>query len=50
MLRKENKMAVVDRDSQKEHPRDILLIITIAPNLKEKYMTQVPEEIEGKVT
>ena len=43
-------MAAVTRETQEEHPRNDLSRNTSVPRINEEYITQVFEEIEGRVT
>ena len=43
-------MAAVARETQKEHPRNGQSRNTSVPRINEEYITQVFEEIEGRVT
>ena len=43
-------MAAVTRETQKEHPRNGQSRNTSVPRINEEYITQVSEEIEGRVT
>ena len=49
-LRNKRKLAAVTRETQKEHPRNGQLRNTSVPRINEEYITQVSEEIEGRVT
>ena len=49
-LRKIQKLAAVTRETQKEHPRSGQSRNTSVPRMNEEYITQVSEEIEGRVT
>ena len=44
------KLAAVTRDTQEEHPRNGQSRNTSVPRINEEYITQVSEEIEGRVT
>ena len=43
-------MAAVTRETQEEHPRTGQSRNTSVPRINEEYITQVSEEIEGRVT
>ena len=49
-LRNKRKLAAVTRGTQEEHPRNGQSRNTSVPKVNEEYITQVFEEIEGKVT
>ena len=49
-LRNKGKIDVVNLEIQREHPRNILLRDINAPRVIEEYITQVSEDIEGRVT
>ena len=49
-LRNKRKLAVVTTETQKEHPRNGQSRNTSVPRINEEYITQVSEEIEGRVT
>ena len=49
-LRNERKLAAVTRETQVEHPRNGQSRNTSVPRINEEYITQVSEEIEGRVT
>ena len=49
-LRNKGKLAAVTRETQEEHPRDGQSRNTSVPRINEEYITQVSEEIEGRVT
>ena len=49
-LRNKRKLAAVIRETQEEHPRNGLSRNTFVPRINEEYITQVSEEIEGRVT
>ena len=49
-LRNKRKLAAVTRQIQEEHPRNGQSRNTSVPRIKEEYITQVSEEIEGRVT
>ena len=44
------KLAALNKENCKEHPRSNLAQNSIAPRSQEEYITQVSEEIEGRVT
>ena len=49
-LRNKRKLAAVTRETQDEHPRNGQSRNTSVPRINEEYITQVSEEIEGRVT
>ena len=49
-LRNKRKLAAVTRETQEEHPRNGQSRNTSIPRINEEYITQVSEEIEGRVT
>ena len=49
-LRNKRKLAAVTRETQEEHPRNGQSRNTSVPRINEEYLTQVYEEIEGRVT
>ena len=49
-LRIKRKFAAVTRETQEEHPRNGQSRNTSVPRVNEEYITQVSEEIEGRVT
>ena len=49
-LRNKRKFAAVTRQTQEEHPRNGQSRNTSVPRNNEEYITQVCEEIEGRVT
>ena len=49
-LRNKRKLAAVTREIQEEHPRNGQSRNTSVPGINEEYITQISEEIEGKVT
>ena len=49
-LRNKRKLAAVTRETQEEHPRNGQSRNTSVPRTNEEYITQVSEEIEGRVT
>ena len=48
--RNKRKLAAVTRETQEEHPRNGQSRNTSVPRIDEEYITQVSEEIEGRVT
>ena len=48
--RNKRKLAALKKENCKEHPRSNLAQNSIAPRSQEDYITQVSEEIEGRVT
>ena len=48
--RNKKKLAALNKEKCEEHPRSNLAQNSIAPRLQEDYITQVSEEIEGRVT
>ena len=50
ILRNKRELAVLNKENCEEHPRSNLAKISIVPRSQEDYMTQVSEEIEGRVT
>ena len=48
--RNKRKVAAINKEDCKEHPRSSLAQNSSAPRSQEDYITQVSEEIEGKVT
>ena len=48
--RNKRKLAALNRENCKEHPRSNLAQNSSAPRSQEDYITQVSEEIEGRVT
>ena len=48
-MRNKRKLAAVTRETQKEHPRNGQSRNTSVPRINEEYITQVSEEIEGRV-
>ena len=50
MLRNKRKLAAVTRETQEEHPRNGQSRNTSVPRINEEYITQLSEEIEGRVT
>ena len=48
-LRNKRKLAAVTRETQEEHPRNGQSRNTSVPRINEEYITQVSEEIEGRV-
>ena len=49
-LRNKRKLAAVTRETQEENPRNGQSRNTSAPRINEEYITQVSEEIEGRVS
>ena len=49
-LRNKRKLAAVTRESQEENPRNGQSRNTSIPRINEEYITQVSEEIEGRIT
>ena len=49
-LRNKRKLAAVTRETQEEHPRNGQSRNTSVPRINEESITQVSEEIEGRVT
>ena len=49
-LRNKRKLAAVTRETKKEHPRNSQSRNTSVPRINEEHITQVAEEIEGRVT
>ena len=49
-LTSKRKLAAPNKQNHDEHPRDILAQNTEVPRSQEDYITQVSEEIEGRVT
>ena len=50
MLRNKRKLAAVTRERQEEHLRNGQSRNTSVPRINEEYITQLSEEIEGRVT
>ena len=48
--RNKRKLAALNRENCEEHPRSNLAQNSGAPRTQEDYITQVSEEIEGRVT
>ena len=48
--RNKRKLAALNKESCEEHPRSNLAQNSTGPRSQEDYITQVPEEIEGRVT
>ena len=48
--RNKRKLAALNKENCKEHPRSNLAQNSTAPRSQEDYITQVSEEIEGRVT
>ena len=49
-LRNKRKLAAVTRETQEKHPRNGQSRNTSVPRINEEYITQVSEEIEGRVS
>ena len=49
-LRNKRKLAAVTRETQEEHPKNGQSRNMSVPRIDEEYITQVSEEIEGRVT
>ena len=49
-LRNKRKLAAVTKETQEKHPRNGQSRNTSVPRIKEEYITQVSEEIEGRVS
>ena len=49
-LRNKRKLAAVTRETLEEHPRNGQSRDTSVPRINEEYITQVSEEVEGRVT
>ena len=49
-LRNKRKLAAVARETQEEHPGNGQSRNTSIPRINDEYITQVCEEIEGRVT
>ena len=49
-LRTKRKLAAVTRETQEENPRNGQSRNTSVPRINEEYITQVSEEIEGRIT
>ena len=49
-LRNKRKLAAVTRETQEENPRNGQSRNTSVPRINEEYITQVSDEIEGRVT
>ena len=49
-LRNKRKLAAATRETQEEHPRNGQSRNTPVPRINEEYITQVSEQIEGRVT
>ena len=49
-LRNKRKLAAVTRKTQEEHPRNGQSRNTSVPRINKEYITQVSEQIEGRVT
>ena len=48
--RNKRKLAALNKENFEEHPRSNLVQNPIVPRSQEDYITQVSEEIEGRVT
>ena len=48
-FRNKRKLAAVTRETQEQHPRNGQSPYTSVPRINEEYITQVSEEIEGRV-
>ena len=49
-LRNKRKLAAVTRETQEEQPRSGQALNMSVPRINEEYITQLSEEIEGRVT
>ena len=49
-LRNKRKLAALNKENCEEHPRSNLAQNSIVPRSQEDYITQVSEELEGRVT
>ena len=49
-LRKERKLAALNKQNHEEHPKSNLALNTIVLRTQDDYFSQVSEEIEGRVT
>ena len=49
-LRKKKKLAALNKEDWEEHPRSNLAQTSNVPRSQEDYITQISEEIEGRVT
>ena len=49
-MRSKRKLAAVTRETQEEHPKNDQSRNMSVPRINEDYITQVSEEIEGRVT
>ena len=49
-LRSNRKLAAVTRETQEEHPRNGKSRNTSVPRINEEHITQISEEIQGRVT
>ena len=49
-MRNKRRLAAVTRETQEEHPRNGQSQNTSDPRIKEEYITQLSEEIEGRVS
>ena len=48
--RNKKQLAALNKENSEQHPRSNLAQNSIAPRSQENYITQVSEEIEGRVT
>ena len=49
-LRNKRKLTAITRETEEEHPRNGQSRNTSVPRINEEYITQVSEEVEGRVT
>ena len=49
-LRNEKKLAAMNKENHEDHLKNIQARNTSSPRSQENYLTQVSEEIEGRVT
>ena len=49
-LRNKRMLATINRDNHEEHPKKKQMLDTNFPKIQEIYITQVSEEIEGRMT
>ena len=49
-LRKKRKLAAMNMENHEDHPRNIQARNTNSPRIHGEYITQVSEDIEGRVT
>ena len=49
-LRNKGKLAAVTRETQEEHPRNGQSRNTSVPRFNEEYITQLSEEIQGRIS